>query len=264
MIKSMKLAVAYLRRSTDRQEQSLGDQRSAILSFANAGGFAVVHEYVDDAISGADTESRKQFLQMIADAQRPDCAFRHVFVYDVSRFGRVGADEAGYYRHLLAKAGVEVIYVAEGMRGDQTDDLLLGVKQYVAHQAIRDLSKVTIRGQVSRVNKGSWCGGRPPYGYDLQHCTSDGVPFETIRYLDNGAREVRDTEGNVMRVLRRGDRLGSTKSGSARLVLGDPVKVAVIRRIFEEYVRGEAGFGAIAERLNRDGIPSGARIGTAR
>lgn len=92
---------------------------------------------------------------------------------------------------------------------------------------------------------------------DLQHSGADGVPFEVIRYLDNGERESRDTEGNVTRVLKRGDQLGSTKGGSARLVLGDPVKAAVVRRIFDEYVNGESGFGAIAERLNRDGIPSG-------
>ena len=257
MINTMKPAVAYLRRSTDRQEQSLDDQRKAIYRYAATEGFEIASEYADDAISGADTLARKQFLKLIADAQKSDCGFSHVLVYDVSRFGRVGADEAGHYRHLLSRAGVEVVYVAEGMRGDQTDDLLLGVKQFVAHQTVRDLSKVTIRGQVSRVNKGSWCGGRPPYGFDLQHSGADGVAFEIIRYIDNGERESRDTEGNVTRVLKKGDALGSTKGGSARLVLGDPVKVAVVRRIFDEYANGESGFGSIAERLNRDSIPSG-------
>ncbi len=102
----------------------------------------------------------------------------------------------------------------------------------------------------------SWCGGRPPYGFDLEHRGADGTPFEIIRYLDNGERESRDIKGNVIRVLRRGDALGSTKGGSARLVLGSPDKVAVIRRIFEEYASGESGFGAIADRLNLEGIPS--------
>src|SRR5262245_61733279 len=67
-----KNAVAYLRRSTDRQDQSIADQRAAIERHAREHGFTIVREYIDDAISGADTESRKAFLQMIEDAQKRD------------------------------------------------------------------------------------------------------------------------------------------------------------------------------------------------
>ena len=45
--------VAYLRRSTDRQEQSLDDQRRAIETYAEEEGFEVIQWFVDDAISGA-------------------------------------------------------------------------------------------------------------------------------------------------------------------------------------------------------------------
>lgn len=37
-------AVAYLRRSTDKQEQSLGDQRSEIERFASERGYDIVGE----------------------------------------------------------------------------------------------------------------------------------------------------------------------------------------------------------------------------
>jgi DNA invertase Pin-like site-specific DNA recombinase len=97
------------------------------------------------------------------DAQRPDCPFRYVIVYDVKRFGRVDNDEAGYYRHILRMAGVEVLYVSENFNGDGTDDLLRPVKQWQAREESKDLSKVTIRGLLSRVQAGWWMGGVPPY-----------------------------------------------------------------------------------------------------
>ncbi len=46
----MKPAVSYIRRSTDRQEQSIGDQRREIERFAREHGFHVVCEYIDDAV----------------------------------------------------------------------------------------------------------------------------------------------------------------------------------------------------------------------
>ena len=171
-----KPAVAYLRRSTDRQEQSIGDQRAAILRFAAENGFEIVREYTDDAVSGTSTAGRKAFQQLLADAQANGHDWRHVLVYDVKRFGRLGNDEAGYYRHLLCQAGVEVVYITENFNGDDTDDLLRPVKQWQARQESRDLSKVTIRGQVSLSEHGWWIGGTPPYGYDLLYFDSANTP----------------------------------------------------------------------------------------
>lgn len=89
-------AVGYLRRSTDRQEQSIPDQKRAVEQYAAAHGLRLDKFYVDDAISGTSTIGRRAFLQMVQDAQRPDRPFDLIVVYDVKRFGRVGNDEAGY------------------------------------------------------------------------------------------------------------------------------------------------------------------------
>ncbi len=58
-VASRPLAVAYLRRSTDRQEQSLDDQRRAIEIYAKREGFEIVDWFVDDAISGTSTGARR-------------------------------------------------------------------------------------------------------------------------------------------------------------------------------------------------------------
>src|SRR5215510_9423475 len=94
-------AVGYLRRSTDRQEQSIPDQQKAVEAYCTQHGLTLLRCYVDDAISGTSALGRKAFQQMMADAQRPACEFGVIVCYDVKRFGRVDNDEAGYYRHVL-------------------------------------------------------------------------------------------------------------------------------------------------------------------
>lgn len=140
-------AVGYLRRSTDRQEQSIPDQKRAIERYAAENGLRLLRFYTDDAISGTSALRRPAFQQMVGDAQGASCPFGTIVVYDVKRFGRLGNDEAGYYRHVLHTHGVEVLYATEGFHGDGTDDLLRPVKQWQAREESKDLSKVTIRGQ---------------------------------------------------------------------------------------------------------------------
>jgi len=251
-----KAAAGYLRRSTDRQEQSLGDQREAIESYAQREGFKVFEWYVDDAISGTTTEARKAFQALIEASQKPACPFAYVLVYDVKRFGRVDTDEAGYYRHLLRRAGIEVIYTSEGFNGGDSDDLIRSVKQWQARAESKDLSKVTIRGQVSVVDKGYWSGGVPPYGYDFLYEDPEGKPIRRIRYTIEGCKEEYDPAGHLVRIHPRGTRLARPKTDHPRLVLSDPNRVALVERIFRMYVEEELGYRTIAEKLNDEGIAS--------
>jgi len=138
-------AVGYVRRSTDRQEQSISDQKKTLEAYTAEQGLRLVKFYLDDAISGTSTLSRRAFQQMIGDAESPKRRFDFVVVYDVKRFERIDNDEAGYYRHILRTHGVEVLYISENFSGNYTDDLLRPVKQWQARQESRDLSKGTIR-----------------------------------------------------------------------------------------------------------------------
>ena len=249
-------AVGYLRRSTDRQEQSIGDQRKAIERYAEEHGFELLDFYTDDAISGTSSEERKAFLKLIADAGESDCSWRYVLVYDIKRFGRLDNDEAGYYRFQLRRSGVEVVYVSEGFNGDDSDDLLRPVKQWQARQESKELSKVTIRGLLTRSGGGWWSRGQPPYGYDLAYCTGDGRFLMTVRYDYDLSKQMLDEDGNVTRVVPRGERLTFSKSGRCKLAPSTPDRVAVIRSIFSWYITQGLGFKGIADRLNREGVSS--------
>ena len=58
-------AVGYVRRSTDRQEQSIPDQKKAIETYAAEHDLSLVKFYTDDAISGTSTLGRRAFQQMV-------------------------------------------------------------------------------------------------------------------------------------------------------------------------------------------------------
>jgi DNA invertase Pin-like site-specific DNA recombinase len=252
----MKPAAAYLRRSTDRQEQSLPDQEKAIRKYAAENDLEIVRFYQDDAISGTSTNGRKGFEQMMADSERAHCSFKYILVYDVSRFSRADNIEAGHFLYLLRKRGIEVVYVAENFPSDHTGDLIRSLKQSIAHEATVDVSRKTFRGLLTSAEQGNWLGGVPPYGYDLQYENSDGVPFMTVRFLNDGKKEIRRADGTLDRVLPRGQRVQISKKDRARLVLSSTDRVELVQRIFEMYVRESLGLKAIAERLNKEGLPS--------
>lgn len=249
-------AVGYVRRSTDRQEQSIEDQKKALQDYAAEHGLRLAKFYVDDAISGTSTLGRRAFQQMIQDAKKTSHPFDTIVVYDVKRFGRIDNDEAGYYRHILRTNGVEVRYVSENFNGDTTDDLLRPVKQWQARQESKDLSKVTIRGLLSKSETGSWMGGVPPYGYDLRYENCEGKFLLILRYMPDGSKQVLDKNKKPVRTLARGERLSISKRDCARLVFSSPERVKVVRQIFNMYVDQGKGYKSIAHTLNSKNIPA--------
>lgn len=256
-------AVGYVRRSTDRQEQSIPDQQRAIERYCAQQGLRLLRWYTDDAISGTSTAGRHGFQRLIGDAQASGRDFAAIVCYDVKRFGRVDNDEAGYYRHLLRQHGVAVHYASENFAGDGTDDLLRPVKQWQAREESKDLSKVTIRGLVSKSSTGHWMGGAPPFGYDLRYESQSGQFLLRLRYARDGTKSVLDDDGKPIRSLQRGESIAVSRKDCCRLVLGEPERVRTVQRIFNMYVTERRGFKAIADALNRDGVPTARSPGWA-
>ena len=250
------VAVGYLRRSTDRQEQSIPDQQKAIETYAEEHGFRMLRFYTDDAISGTSTAGRRAFQSLIADAKQKSRTFRFIIVYDVKRFGRVDNDEAGYYRHVLRQHGVEVLYVSENFSGDDTDDLIRPVKQWQARQESKDLSKVTIRGLLTKSQTGTWMGGVPPYGYDLRYESFSGEFLMHVRYMRDGSKQIFNERGRLQRSLPRGESLAVSRRDRCWLGLGEKVRVEAVRELFRLYVDERRGFKAVADTLNRRGTAS--------
>jgi DNA invertase Pin-like site-specific DNA recombinase len=250
-------AAIYLRRSTDRQEKSLEDQKREILRYASEHNFGIVAEFVDDGVSGTSGDTRKGFLAMLDEAKSPKREWQSILVWDIKRFGRMSSDEVGYYRWLFKQAGVEIIYTSEGFTGTSADKYLRFFKQEAARDESATLSKAVIRGLVSLADQGWWPGGMAPYGYDLAYFDQAGRLFQTVR--STGARDkvILDPDGREIRTVRRGQKVKGSHAEHVRLLPGLDERVGVVRRIFDWYAGSSSlGFRAIADRLNRQGVVS--------
>lgn len=170
MVKGIRLipTAGYLRVSDDdKQVASIPDQRTAVLDYAARHGYEIIRWYIDEGISGDDTENREAFLRMRDDTKdRGD--FKAVLSWSQDRFGRFNQMDAGYWTYPFRKAGVYLVTCDMGRIDWETDEgqLIYGVNQMGKHKFLKDLSRNVARGQLEAAKKGSWLGSRP-YGYRI-------------------------------------------------------------------------------------------------
>jgi DNA invertase Pin-like site-specific DNA recombinase len=229
-------AAIYLRRSTDKQEYSMGDQEKAILEYATQHDCEIVRRFEDDAISGTSVNGREGFKGMIRLGTQKNPPFEAILVYDVSRFSRTHPDEAAHYEFVLRENGVRVIYVAEPFSDEDSvgNMLMKPVKRTLAHMFSLEQAQKVIRGSRTNTERGYSSGGFAPYGYK---------------------RILVDANGKRIKTLEPGERKYE-KSMRVSFTPGDPTEVAVVRRIFDLYANRGTGIRTICDVLNRDRIPS--------
>ena len=230
-------AAQYVRMSTDHQRYSIENQAAVIATYARLHDLTIVETYRDAGLSGLRLKNRTGLIQLLGDVQSGRADFGHVLVYDVSRWGRFqDTDEAAHYEFICKKAGIKVAYCAEQFDNDGTmmSSILKNLKRVMAAEYSRELSVKVHTGQLRLAAAGFRVGA--PLGYGLR-------------------RELVDENGLSKGFLERGQQK-NLKTDRVVLRLGPPNEVAVIRRIFTEYVRDRKSQEEIVRRLNRDGIPS--------
>jgi site-specific DNA recombinase len=230
-------AVGYLRRSTEKQEASLTDQRTAIEKYAREHGYEVIRLYEDDGISGDATERRHGFLRMHADAVAPRRDFDVILCWNYSRFGRFNSIEAGFWIHPLMKAGVKLVTTDKGLVNwnDFIGRVINTLEAEGKHQFLRDLARDVIRGQISNAEAGRLNGQRAPYGYD---------------------RVLIDDRKQVVQRVRDGERIARPKTWKIGLELSDdPEKVRWAKWMFTTYAEMDVGTRALADHLNAKRVP---------
>lgn len=232
-------AVAYYRHSAqDRQENSVEIQQDQVRQFARENDIEIVREFADRGKSGLSTEGRDGFNEMICDyVEGGKETFEFVLVLDVSRWGRYqDTDLSAYYTGLCAKHGKQVVFTSIGF-GEQNDllhGLHLSIERYRAASYSRELSTKVFKGCAKIASQGFRAGGMPPYGFH---------------------RLLLDEQRHPVQVLEKGQRK-SIQNQRVTLAPGDPDEVAVVRRIFKEFVKWESTPRQIAFTLNKQGIPS--------
>lgn len=209
----------YLRRSDEKQDESIATQRASGTRYCAEHGLPIACEYVDDSISRAEFVRRKGLLGMINDAKmsaphkqrnRRERAWQFVVCRDSSRLGGDMVRTTAALQELHeAKIGV-VYYDSNELVGlDSSNDRLVATMRAWADENEREkiVSRTTEK-LAERVREGKAAGG-PCYGY---------------RIVDK------------------------------RYAVNEP-EAAVVRRVFDAYASG-VGCRAIARRLNDDHVPA--------
>ena len=115
---NMKTAVAYIRVSTDSQDEYSPDaQKRLIKEYAKNNNMLLTDVFEDIGISGTKASKRPQFQEMIALSKQKDCSFDTILVWKFSRFAR-NQEESIVYKSMLKKNGIDVISVSEPMPND--------------------------------------------------------------------------------------------------------------------------------------------------
>ena len=233
----MENAWAFYRRSTDKQELSIDDQRKEVRAFAEQRGWRIVREFEPRLGygSGLTIDRDPAFLEMVRVAEHEPHGATYLVVYDVSRFGRLPPEDKIYWeRRLKKQGGIQIVYVKDEFRNDGSigDVLTKVVKHSEAHQFSLKLSEVTLRGAKSHAALGHSAGGAAPFGYDRLEI---------------------DPAGNPIRVMNQSSDWKSSKLN--RVVwTPSPTEAPVVRWIFETYEKG-TGLNLIGQQLNAQKIP---------
>ena len=221
----------YGRVSTEDQqdpESSKTWQVSRSQSLIAAHGGVIVAEYFDIGQSRSLPWKRRPEAARLLDALKdPQRGFDALVIGEPHR--AFYGNQFGLTFPVLTHYGVELWVPEVGGRvdpGSEAHDLVMSLFGGLSKgERMRIKMRVRTAMASQAAIEGRFLGGRPPYGYQL----ADAGP-----HPNPGKAAV-------------GQRLH-------RLEV-DPVAAPIVGRIFAEYVAG-AGIGAIAERLNADGVPS--------
>jgi DNA invertase Pin-like site-specific DNA recombinase len=164
-------AAQYVRMSTDYQRYSIENQAAVIATYAQVHGLRIVRTYSDEGRSGLRLKNRGGLIQLLEDVQSGHADFRHILVYDVSRWGRFqDTDESAHYEFICKKAGFKVEYCAEQFDNDGTmmSSILKNLKRVMAAEYSRDLSAKIHAGALRLSRMGFRTTGEVGYGLRRQ------------------------------------------------------------------------------------------------
>lgn len=211
-------AAIYTRFSTDRQDaRSIDDQLRRCREFATRNGYEVIAEFSDAAISGTHTK-REQLQALLAGTRSKRRPFRAVIVDDLSRLSRDIGDTHTLIFRDLAGVGIKLVDTSGLDSEADSGEMTIAMGSIINSQYVKAIAKQTHRGLTGRALAGFSTGGSL-YG------------FRTI------------TEGNPT----------DPEHPRKLWVIHEP-EAEIVRRIFDLYDQGAAGYKAIAETLNSERI----------
>jgi site-specific DNA recombinase len=198
--------------STDRQEDSIAQQRDWALRVCQREGVEVVAAFEDPGIAGDEIKLRPGLQALIEHCEQG--GVDAVVTWNADRFSRADSIRTAALLCRLLDAGVTRMLTAEGWIDfeDDTDRMLHAIKQDASRSAYsKTLSANVARACVKKAREGKWNGGRVPYAYivgpDQHLALGDPAEAEAVRTIFH----LLAAGLSVVRVARELERLGAPR-----------------------------------------------------
>lgn len=175
-ILNMKSACAYIRVSTDKQEELSPDaQKRLLIDFAKKNNMSLLASniYLDNGISGKKADKRPEFMKMIGMAKSKEHPFDVILVWKFSRFAR-NQEESIVYKSLLKKNHVEVVSISEPLIDGPFGSLIERIIEWMDEYYSIRLSGEVLRGMTEKALRGGYQSSLP-LGYKMNKDT--GIPY---------------------------------------------------------------------------------------
>lgn len=164
----MKNAVAYIRVSTEGQEDKYGFdlQKEAIQKYADKEGYEVVAWYNE---VGSGAKERPILEGIVSGAMITNPPVEAVLVYKNDRVAR-DTKMYFYYLYQLEKKGIKLVSVEENIDGldKSMENFCRAMFQFVAEMERKNITNRTSAGRLVKAQTGGYSGGRVPYGYRVE------------------------------------------------------------------------------------------------
>ena len=218
------MAVAlYARVSTSRQAEkdlSIPDQLRQMRDWCKGQGLAVAMEYIEPGASATD-DRRPIFQQMITEATLSPSPYEAIIVHSCSRFFRDLFQFLSYERS-LRRAGVKLISITQQTSDDPAGEMARTIFSLFDEYQSKENGKHTLRAMMENARQGYFNGNRPPFGFKAVETEAPG------------------------------------RRGRKKRLQIDPAEAAIVRQVFDLYLRGYKGSllgeKSIAAHLNNRGI----------
>ena len=163
-----KTACAYIRVSTDKQDELSPDaQKRLLLEYAKRNSIFIQNEFIfiENAISGKKADKRPTFMKMIGLAKSKEHPFDIILVWKFSRFAR-NQEESIVYKSLLKKNNVDVVSISEPLIDGPFGSLIERIIEWMDEYYSIRLSGEVIRGMTEKALRGGY-QSPPPLGYRM-------------------------------------------------------------------------------------------------
>jgi len=181
-----KITALYLRLSREDEQNgesnSISNQKSMLMDYANKNGFKNVRVFIDDGVSGA-TFNRNGFQSMLELIEADKVST--VIVKDMSRLGRNYIEVGQFTEIVFPQHDVRLIAIVDSVDSDQGEDDFTPFRNIINEFYLKELSR-KLRSSQRIKSKQGYAIGHPPIGYKRD-------PDEPKRWIvdDEGAEIVR-------------------------------------------------------------------------